>query len=171
MPSEYRLLFSVCLYRILFPDILSSPSFSTTLYKWTVCPILLAWSRGKQSHSEIQRRVRLATGEDIWTQCQRPTGCLTCSWNWISVRICWFFTKWWSLDFRLLARTKYKVWQCVWPKLEFFGCGEIWGQNQNPVLLPQLKPLKIVPHCGFWDSKKRQLQVVYYTWFGRLMGI
>lgn len=99
------------------------------------------------------------------------TGCLAHSWNWISVRICWFFTKRWSLNFRLLARTKYKAWRCVWPKLELFRCGEIWGQNWNPILLPQLKPLKIVPHCGFWDSEKRQFHVVYYTRLRKLLGI
>lgn len=159
----YHVLFtSIGLY---FLILFSFSSFSTTLYKLTVSPIHLDYSRGKESHSETQSR------EDGGTQCQRPTQCSAHSCNRLSVHICWLFKNggpWISDDWQKL--NKCKVWQCVWPKLEFVCCGNIWGQNRNPILLPQLKPPKIVPHCGFWDSKKRRLQEVYCTSFRRLMG-
>lgn len=130
--------------------------YSNSLYKWTVSPIHLDCSRGKRA-SQRSRGERGHRGGH-WDQ--RPTQCSTHNWSWISVHISWLFTKWW-----LLTRTKYMAWQYVWSKLECFGCGKIWGQNWNPVLLPWLKPVRIVSHCGFWDSKKRWIQVIYYTSF------
>lgn len=128
----------------------------------------LDYSRGKESHSETQSRERVATGEAIGTQSQRPTQCSAHSWNRLSVHIFWLFKNGgpWISDY-WQKLNKCRAWQCVWPKLEFVGCSEIWGQNRNPILLPQLKPPKIVPHCGFWDSKKRRLQAVYCTSFRR----
>lgn len=115
---------------------------------------ILAWGKRASQRSRGER----SYWGGHWTQ--RPTQCSTHNWSWISVHISWLFTKWW---FQISGYwQKLNTW-CgnVFQSYNFFCCGKIWGQNWNSVLLPWLKPMRIVPHYGFLNWKKRWLQVIY----------